>query len=172
MLTIRRWDQQVESSDPETHPSLLSALTTLSTSLSHLSSTLPPTVLLRIYAHLTNNLTTHISHRAIYSGWSKFTSIGGQSFSREINDFINTSQESLRTLPSEVVSYPWEGLVSVGKVLGLGNEKIGDGVTFQEAMGVAWSGEQGVKGFCERLGVEMDGETLQAVLRRRVECWR
>lgn len=171
----RRWDQQITPApdDPANiHPSFISALTTLSTSLSYLTSTIPPTPLLRIYRSITQNLTTHISHRGVYSGWSKFTSIGGQSFQQEINDFIHTSQESLSVIPGEVVSRQWRSLVDLGKVLALPNERVGHGATFQEAMGVAWSGEEGVKGFCGRLGVELDAAVLQALLRRRVECWR
>jgi hypothetical protein len=171
-LIIRRWDQQITPSpdDPtNTHPSLISALVTLSTSLPHLSSSIPQTSLLRIYRSLTENLTTHISHRAVYSGWSKFTSIGGASFSQEIKEFINTSQSSLGSIPPQVVERPWRGLVDFGKVLELPNE--GD-ITFQEAMAAAWGGEEAVGEFGKRLGVDLGVGELQALLRRRVECWR
>jgi hypothetical protein len=169
---IRRWDQQITPSpdDPtNTHPSLISALVTLSTSLSHLSSHIPRTALLRIYRYLVENLVTHISHRGVYSGWSKFTSIGGHSFSQEIQEFINTSQTSLDRIPREVVARPWAGLVNIGKVLELPNE--GE-ITFQEGMAAAWGGEGAVKEFGNRLGVEFGVGELQALLRRRVECWR
>jgi hypothetical protein len=171
----RRWDQQITpvAEDPANiHPSFISALTTLSTSLTHLSSTIPPTPLLRIYRSITQNLTTHISHRAVYSGWSKFTPIGGQSFQQEINDLIHTAQESLVVIPGEVVSRQWRSLVDIGKVLALPNERVEDGATFQEAMEVAWSGDEGVRRFCARLGVDLGPGVLQALLRRRVECWR
>jgi hypothetical protein len=174
-LIDRRWDQQISPvpEDPANfHPSFISALTTLSTSLTHLSSTIPPTPLLRIYRAMTHNLTTHISHRAVYSGWSKFTPIGGQSFQQEINDLIHTSQESLVVIPGEVIIRQWRSLIDIGKVLALPNERVGEGVTFQEAMEVAWGGDEEVRKFCGKLGVDLEPGVLQALLRRRVECWR
>jgi hypothetical protein len=121
---------------------------------------------------MTHNLTTHISHRAVYSGWSKFTPIGGQSFQQEINDLIHTSQESLVVIPGEVIIRQWRSLIDIGKVLALPNERVGEGVTFQEAMEVAWGGDEEVRKFCGKLGVDLEPGVLQALLRRRVECWR
>lgn len=171
-LTNRRWDQQITPSpdDPSNiYPSLISALVTLSTSLSHLASTIPQTSLLRIYRSLTDNLVTHISHRGVYSGWSKFTSIGGSSFTSEIQEFINTSQTSLPEFPGEVIQKPWRGLVDIGRVLELPNE--GE-ITFQEGMAAAWGGDGAVREFGQRLGVGFGSGELQSLLRRRVECWR
>ena len=168
----RRWDQQITPSpdDPSnTHPSFITALVTLTTSLSHLASSIPQTSQLRIYRFITENLVTHISHRAVYSGWSKFTSIGGTSFTQEIQELITTSQEALSEIPGEVVARPWKGLVDIGKVLELPNE--GE-VTFQEGMAAAWGGEEATKSFGQRLGVEFHSAELQALLKRRVECWR
>jgi len=59
--------------------------------------------------------------------------------------------------------------VNIGKVLELPNE--GE-ITFQEGMAAGWGGEGAVEEFGKRLGVEFGVGELQALLRRRVECWR
>ena len=64
---------------------------------------------------------------------------------------------------------PWGVLVNIGKVLELPNE---GGITFQEAMAAAWGGDGAVKEFGARLGLEFGVGELQALMRRRVECWR
>jgi hypothetical protein len=59
--------------------------------------------------------------------------------------------------------------VDIGKILELPNE--GE-ITFQEAMAAAWGGEDATGVFGGRLGVDFGVGELQALLRRRVECWR
>ncbi|KAL7423932.1 hypothetical protein Q5752_001517 [Cryptotrichosporon argae] len=47
-----------------------------------------------------------------------------------------------------------------------------DEPTFSQAMAAAWTGGAPLDRFAARVGVEMGADAMQAVLRRRVECWR
>lgn len=170
-IDIRRWDRTEGDVAPDS--SLLQALTTFAGHLSTLSllSDIPRS---RLYRRIVNHLTNHISQRAIYAGWSKFTSYGGQDLSQEIADWISTSLTL--DLPSGVegIKAPWKGLEDAANVLKLKEEgESVEDVTFGQAMAVAWSdGEEAWGTWKERSGWNGDRETLKAVLRRRVDCWR
>lgn len=170
----RRWDRTEGEGVPDS--SLLHALTTYSSHLSTLSL-VPPLPALRVYRKIVNHLTNHISQRAVYAGWSKFTWLGGKDFADEIKDWINTSLQI--DLPGGEVSAraPWKGLEDVGKMLQLPTEdEAGEGeggtATFGQAMAVAWSGgDEGMKVWQDRTGIKMDRQTLRDVLKRRKDCW-
>lgn len=179
-LISRRWDRTEGEGVPDS--SLLQALTTYSSHLSALSL-LPPLSTLRVYRKIANHLTNHISQRAVYAGWSKFTSLGGKDFSDEIKDWINTSLQVEAPGGEPAIRMPWRGLEDVGKMLRLrtddevdgGEEGSGqsDEPTFGQAMAVAWSdGEETYKVWKERTGIRMDRQTLRDVLKRRKDCWR
>ncbi|OCF36565.1 hypothetical protein I316_01816 [Kwoniella heveanensis BCC8398] len=114
---------------------------------------------------------------------------------------LSSSSSSQSEMGLELSGYPvpvgaaWKKLEDIAKVLVLPTGQtqsqpgVGAGVrdgntnantnaipavtaTFAEAMASAWDGENGLNTFKERLGVELSREELQAILRRRVECWR
>lgn len=147
----------------------------------------------RLYRRIAAHISNHIQQRAVFSGWSRFTATGGQSFAAEIEDWVQASQEAMRTLASNdgsaaaalsamAVEVPWAHLRDTGKILGLpnGDEPSDAAVSasvsaiFAQSMAAAWSdGTESLKLFLERVGIEnMEREDLQAILRRRTECWR
>lgn len=82
-----------------------------------------------------------------------------------------------------VVEGPWRGLVDMGKVLAVRNDSDVEDhetqgeegeVLLSDAMAAAWSGMDGgsLMEFNRKLGVEYEARELQALLRRRVDCWR
>ena len=168
--TIRsRWDPTTPN-DREPDASLLNAMTSFSTQLVELKQTLPNLVTSRLYRRVVLHLSNHIQNRAVYSGWSKFTAIGGREFANEVNDW---RQVSSSTIPDSMVSVgPWTRLCDISRVLSLPGD--GDDVTFSQAMAAAWSdGDESLRSISERIGlVDLTRIELQGVLRRRIECWR
>ena len=169
-LTHSRWDRTEGDSVPDA--SLLHALTTYSSHLSTLAL-VPEISRSRIYRKIAHHLTNHISQRAVYAGWSKFTVLGGQDFNQEIADWINTSMKLDLPGGEAAVKVPWKGLEDAGRVLSLPEDAEGDQVTFGQAMAVAWTdGDEAWRVWTERTGWGGDREALKAVLRRRLDCWR
>jgi hypothetical protein len=170
----RSWDIETESEEPDA--SLLNARTTFSTLLQSMSSDIPPVTLSRLYRRIVSHLSNHIQQRVVYSGWSRFSVSGGQSFYTEISDWIHTATAILKSaLPPANVDpgAPWSRLSDVGKVLRLPTDNKQGEPTFAQGMAAAWSdGEESLRLFVDRVEVEMGREELQGVLRRRVECWR
>jgi len=168
-LTLRRWDRTEGDQAPDT--SFLHALTTLSSHLSTLSL-MPPIAKSRVYRRIVSHLTNHISQRAVYAGWSRFSQVGGQDFASEVKDWINTSKEL--DLPGTAgAEAPWRTLREAGTILSLPNDAEEDEPTFGQAMAVAWSdSEESLKRWRERTGMSMGREEMKALLRRRAECWR
>lgn len=170
LIRFRRWDQATFD-DKVTGPSLLTAITTLSTHLTELSQTLPNLTTSRLYRRIVLHLSNHIQQRAVFAGWSKFSAAGGREFANEITDW---RQACAASLPEEiVVDAPWTRLSDIARLLSLPSET-GDGATFSQAMAAAWSdGEDTLRTFVERVGwVDVSRSDLQGWLRRRVECWR
>ena len=132
-----------------------------------------------MYRKVVQHLTNHISQRCVYAGWSKFSVKGGKDFVGELSDWRHAATTALTGagadgIPANLVDAPWDGLMDIGKLLSLpmdAQDKESD-VTFGEAMAAAWGGEGSLREFLSRVGVSMGREDLQAVLRRRVECWR
>ena len=169
-LIPRRWDRSEGDSVPDS--SLLHALTTYRSHLSTLAI-VPSIPQSRLYRRIANHLVNHISQRAVYAGWSKFSVLGGKDFAAEIQDWINMSRELNLPGGEVAVTAPWKGLEEVGWVLSLPAELMGDDVTFGQAMAVAWSdGEEGWRAWVERTKMRMGREELKGVLKRRADCWR
>ncbi|WVQ98696.1 hypothetical protein IAU59_005827 [Kwoniella sp. CBS 9459] len=194
----RRWDLPPSTEISEPSPHLLSAMTTYTSHLKTISSLLPALVLSRLYRKVVDHLSNHIIQRGVYAGWSKFTEHGGRDFQNEVSEWKEVSTSALNPSAStaslassapELNGYPiltkaaWKKLDEIAKVLvlptgqsqPLGSSTSGKGtneVTFAQAMASVWDSESGLHAFKQRLGVELSREELQAILRRRVECWR
>ncbi|WRT67124.1 uncharacterized protein IL334_004090 [Kwoniella shivajii] len=173
----RKWDRPPSTETTEASSYLVAALTTYTSHLTTISDTLPPIVISRIYRKVVDHLSNHILQRGVYAGWSKFTEHGGLDLKSEVREWkeisfsILSSFSNLDTLIA--VDFPWKKLEDISNILALPSGT-GDGkdITFSQAMASAWGGDSGFTSFCERLNVNLSKEELQAVLRRRVECWR
>lgn len=176
----RRWDLAASDESNQTYDaSLVAGLTTFSSLLGELRI-LPSLDTSRVYRKVVKHLTNHISQRCVYAGWSKFSVKGGQDFIAELSDWRHAAASVLsggaenEGIPANLVDAPWEGLMDAGKLLSLpmdAEDKQSD-VTFGEAMAAAWGGEESFRGFLSRARISMSRDDLQALLRRRVECWR
>ncbi|WVQ70105.1 uncharacterized protein L199_008330 [Kwoniella botswanensis] len=168
----RKWDRPPSLEPTEPSPHLLAALTTYSSHLRSLTSTQPPIVVSGLYRRIVDHLSNHILQRGVYAGWSKFTEHGGIDLQLEVKEWKEVSSNSLGENSIISVNTFWRKLDDISKILALPTGEAKDKVTFAQAMASAWDGEEGLKVFNERLGVDMGREELQSVLRRRVECWR
>ncbi|OCF54147.1 hypothetical protein L486_08343 [Kwoniella mangroviensis CBS 10435] len=168
----RKWDRPPSLEPTEPSPHLLAALTTYSSHLRSLTSTLPQVVVSRLYRRIVDHLSNHILQRGVYAGWSKFTEHGGIDLQMEVKEWKEVSSNSLGENSIIPVNTFWRKLDDISNILALSSGEAEDKVTFAQAMASAWDGEEGLKVFNERLGVDMGREELQSVLRRRVECWR
>ncbi|WWD01416.1 hypothetical protein V866_008360 [Kwoniella sp. B9012] len=168
----RKWDRPPSLEPTEPSPHLLAALTTYSSHLRSLTSTLPPIVVSRLYRRIVDHLSNHILQRGVYAGWSKFAEHGGIDLQLEVKEWKEVSSNSLGENSIISVNAFWRKLDDISSILALPTGEAKDKVTFAQAMASAWDGEEGLKVFNERLGVDMGREELQSVLRRRVECWR
>ncbi|WVQ81558.1 hypothetical protein IAT38_003682 [Cryptococcus sp. DSM 104549] len=184
----RRWDNP-PSTEP-TIPSayLLSALTTYTAHLTTITATLPPLVTSRLYRKIVADLSRHIMQRGVYSGWSKFSEMGGRDFQCEVDEWKDVSAGVFNRKAKELsawevqVDAPWKTLSDVSKLLSLptsfegvnvkDGDNVGEAPTFAQGMAAAWAAGKGLVAFEERLGVDLGKEEIQAVLRRRMECWR
>lgn len=179
----RRWDITADL-DPANDPtasqadtSLVSALTTYTALLRLAASALPRPALARVYRRISAHLVNHIAQRAVYAGWSKFTAPGGRALAAEVGDWRAAARAALPPIPAlSKGAGPWGRLAEMATVLSLPSSFEGsqseDAVTFAQAMGAAWGPASAYEAFRARVGVEMDQEEMQAVLRRRNECWR
>lgn len=185
----RRWDVATSeapwSSDtpdidiPEhREAALVGALTTFSTLVSAFTADLPPAATARVYRRVATHLANHITQRAVFAGWSKFTAKGGKALQGEIDDWRSAASTALSAAPSVAVDAPWTKLAAMANVLALPTEnQTGvstlDQPTFAQAMAAAWGAPSALESLKERAGIkELSGDELQTVLRRRVECWR
>ncbi|ORX39873.1 TIP-1 family-domain-containing protein [Kockovaella imperatae] len=179
----RRWDQTSLTDDPAPDLSLVNALSTYSSHVSAVRVNLSSLVASRIYRRIVGHLSNHISQRAVYSGWSKFSTFGGQDFLHEIQDWVQTSSSAMlgsnqstedELLVSSAIEYPWQTLMDAGRLLSLPEDDGKGTATFAQAMAAAWSdGEESRVLFCQRAGTsQMGSQEMQGILRRRVECWR
>lgn len=111
--------------------------------------------------------------RAIYAGWSKFSDIGGQELLVEVEAWIEASRHGLEG--SNVIRFPeiaWTQLHEAAKVLALPRDVTPEKtMTYSQAMALVFGNEY--ERFMESLGLkEMSQDQAQAVMRRRIECWR
>lgn len=187
---LRRWDQKPGDA-PAADTSLVTSIAAYTGLVKCLAAYLPPLLVTRLYRRIVAHISNHIQQRAVFSGWSRFTPTGGQSFAAEIEDWVQASQEAMRGLATSeaaavaalsvmAVEVPWTHLRDAGKILSLPNgDEARDAAdspsaTFAQAMAAAWSdGTESLQLFLERVAIEeMSREGLQSILKRRTECWR
>ncbi|TXT04871.1 hypothetical protein VHUM_03954 [Vanrija humicola] len=174
----RRWDVGADGAAPEDagpDASLVAALAGYTSLLSGLR-VLPRTPAARVYRRVSAHLVNHIAQRAVYAGWSKFTAAGGRVLSSEVDDWRHAAAAGVaRIAPPIPTDGPWIRLQEMATLLALPSEAEAeaDTPTFAQAMAAAWSGGAALDSLRERAGVhELTQDELQAVLRRRIECWR
>lgn len=183
----KRWDVGVGADGTDdahagADPSLVAALTSFAALVSSLSRWLPRPATARVYRRVAAHLVNHISQRAVFAGWSKFTAAGGRALVHEVDDWRQAASGALSTTtPPISADPPWAPLAAMAAALalpassdgGAGTGTVTDAPTFAQAMAAAWGGPSALESIKERAGLkELDAEQLQAVLRRRVECWR
>lgn len=169
----RRWDAAPSSVNEETtlapDASLLVPVTTLSSQLAHLNEHLPQHTVNQIYREIISHLSNHIQQRAVFSGWSKFTESGGKNLAAEIDVWVEACSLGGIKRPEG----PWRKLREMAKILALPVEprEGEDSLAFSQAMALALGG--GVDKLRDVLELsELDGQVIQSVVRRRVECKR
>lgn len=173
----RRWDVGADGAPADTGPdaSLVAALAGYTSLLSALR-VLPRTPAARVYRRVSAHLVNHIAQRAVYAGWSKFTAAGGRVLLSEVDDWRHAAVAGVaRITPPILTDAPWNRLHEMAVLLALPSESEAeaDTPTFAQAMAAAWSGGVALDSLRERTGVhELSEDELQAVLRRRLECWR
>ncbi|WOO85911.1 RAD50-interacting protein 1 [Vanrija pseudolonga] len=173
----RRWDVGADGALEDSGPdsSLVAALAGYTSLLSALR-VLPRTPAARVYRRVSAHLVNHIAQRAVYAGWSKFTAAGGRALLSEVDDWRHAAAAGVaRITPPIPTDVPWNRLYEMATLLALPSESEAeaDTPTFAQAMAAAWSGGAALDSLRERTGVhELSEDELQAVLRRRLECWR
>lgn len=179
----RRWDNPPSTEPINLSAHFVSALTTYTSHISTLLSLLPSLTTARLYRRIVDELSRHILQRGVYSGWSKFSERGGQDFREEINEWkevttqVFSSNQSNKDVWAIPYDTPWNQLVYVSKLLSLPTSPSPQSEndqrpTFSQAMAAAWADGSSLVEFENRLGIEMEKEEMQRILRRRMECWR
>jgi hypothetical protein len=146
-------------------------MSALSSHLSHLARTLPHNDLNRLYRLIIAHLSNHVLQRAVYSGWSKYTEIGGRELAAEVEAWIEACLIGLDGKLRKPEA-PWRELRDAATILSLPKEPPGDGrPSFSQAMALAFGDD--VERLKDRLGLTaLDDQKVRAVMRRRIECWR
>ncbi|KAJ9116397.1 hypothetical protein QFC22_004839 [Naganishia vaughanmartiniae] len=169
----RRWDTPTSPEETRLDPALVSPLTTFSAQLAHLVRILPPAKSRKLYRSIVSHISNHIMQRAVYAGWSKFTETGGRELLNEVEAWIEASRHGLED--SNAIRFPefaWSQLHEAARVLALPKDLTPEkSMTFSQAMALVFGDDY--NRFTESLGLkEMPQEQAQAVMRRRIECWR
>ncbi len=168
----RRWDK-ANGGDLDWQPdaSLLTAMSALSSQLGLLARTLPLRNLTKQYRSIVAHLSNHIMQRAVHSGWSKFTEAGGKDFATEVGAWTEASVIGLGGALKRP-NTPWTELAEAASILALPQEPQGDDrPSFSQAMALAFGGD--TDRLRSRLGLrELSEDRVQAIMRRRLECWR
>lgn len=151
----------------------MSPLTTYSAQLAHLVRILPPATSRKLYRAIVSHISNHIMQRAVYAGWSKFTENGGRELLSEVEAWIEASRHGLEE--SAAIRFPefaWTQLHEAARVLALPKDLTPEkSMTYSQAMALVFGDDY--DRFTKSLGLkEMPQEQAQAVMRRRVECWR
>lgn len=111
--------------------------------------------------------------RAVFAGWSKFTAVGGRELLSEVEAWIEASRHGLEG--SDIIRHPelaWSQLYEAAQILALPRDLTPEKTTtFSQAMALVFGSEY------ERLKEYLDlketsQEQAQAIMRRRIECWR
>jgi RAD50-interacting protein 1 len=171
---IRRWDTPEDSSADalEWQPgtALVTAMSALSSQLGLLARTLPPKDLSKIYRLTVAHLSNHILQRAVFAGWSKYTATGGLELALEVDAWCEVCIIGLDGHVRKPEA-PWRELRDASVILSLPQEPSGDGrPSFSQAMALAFGGD--LDRLRERLGIVLEDQKIQSIMRRRIECWR
>lgn len=149
-------------------PTLLSALSILSSHLSALHRTLPRANMNAIYKRIGSHLNTHILQRAIlYRRPGEVTDVERKSLQRESELWVETCRLALPGA-GERVDVPWRRLVQAGRILGADDEvwtRILK-VSFDDVGMEEW--ENLISELIE--GADLSREEIRMIARTREDC--
>ncbi|KAI9444970.1 TIP-1 family-domain-containing protein [Lactarius indigo] len=154
-------------SDIAISPTLLPALSALSSHLSLLRRTLPRAPTSSIYRRIGSHLCTHILQRAIfYRRAREITGDERRVLQRESELWVETCRIALPDA-GERVEVPWRRLVQAGRILGANDEAWEQilGVSFDN-LGEEW--EPRITGLID--GVDLTREEVRMIARAREDC--
>ena len=149
-------------------PTLLPALSILSSHLTALRRTLPRANINSIYRRIGSHLDTHILQRAIlYRRPREVTDVERKALQREIELWVETCRLALPGA-GERVEVPWRRLVQAGRVLGA------DGEVWMRILKVSFD-DVGLEEWETKMvelmdGVELSREEIRMIARTREDC--
>ena len=149
-------------------PTLLPALSILSSHLTALRRTLPRANLNSIYRRIGSHLNTHILQRAIlYRRPREVTDVERKALQREIELWVETCRIALPGA-GEHVEVPWRPLVQAGRVLGADDE------VWTQILRVSFD-DIGLEEWETRMmnlmdGVDLSREEVRMIARTREDC--
>ena len=150
-------------------PTLLSALSILSSHLTALYRTIPRASMNTIYRRIGSHLNTHILQRAIlYRRPGEVTNVERKSLQRESELWVETCRLALPGA-GERVEVPWRRLVQAGRVLGADDE------VWTRILKVSFDDGVGVEEWENRISELMDcadisREEFRMIARTREDC--
>ncbi|KAF8506878.1 TIP-1 family-domain-containing protein, partial [Russula emetica] len=155
-------------SDISISPTLLPALSILSSHLTALRRTLSRANINSIYRRIGSHLDTHILQRAIlYRRPREVTDVERKALQREIELWVETCRLALPGA-GERVEVPWRRLIQAGRVLGADDE------VWMEILKVSFD-DVGLEEWETRMvelmdGVELSREEIRMIARTREDC--
>lgn len=149
-------------------PTLLPALSILSSHLTALRRTLPRANINSTYRRIGSHLDTHILQRAIlYRRPREVTDVERKALQREIELWVETCRLALPGA-GERVEVPWRRLIQAGRVLGADDE------VWMRILKVSFDDvglEEWETGMVELMdGVELSREEIRMIARTREDC--
>lgn len=154
-------------SDITISPTLLPALSALSSHLSFLRRTLPRAPTSSIYRHIGSHLCTHILQRAIlYRRAREITSVERRVLQREGELWVETCRLALPDA-GEHVEVPWRRLVQAGRILGANDE------VWEQILEVSFDdgGQEWGPRITELIdGADLSREEVRMIVRTREDC--
>lgn len=150
---------------------LLKPLTSLSTFLSFLARSLPPTDVSTSYKRITTHISSFLLQRLIFNrSRGRFTPANGRSLGAILDLFDSTCEHAMRgKMRRAGIVRVWSKLRDASGLLSIGEAEVGG------VLGMAFdAGEEEFKGVMESLGLgdSLSLEEVQAVLRARVDVRR
>ncbi|THH21006.1 hypothetical protein EW146_g461 [Bondarzewia mesenterica] len=153
-------------------PTLLPALSLLSSHLSFLERTLPHGTVLSIYRHVAARLSTHILQRTIlYRGHHRLTLEEGKVIHGECRLWVETCRQALGSIGTSSkgrVEAPWRRLLEAGQTIGAEGERW-DGIvqaSFGPMKDSAWEARM-----AELVdGTELSREEVCMIAKTRTDC--
>lgn len=149
-------------------PTLLPALSILSSHLTALRRTLPRANINLIYRRIGSHLNTHVLQRAIlYRRPREVTDVERKALQREIELWVETCRLALPGA-GEHVEVPWRRLVQAGRILGADYE------AWTEILEVSFD-DLGLEEWETKImtlmdGVELSREEVRMIARTREDC--